>query len=145
MEIKQVIDSFKQAVASISEEMKKLPLEDYESEKGLDDSQAALLRALGHLLGHWPDQETAESVNITLGLLSTLRKLEPGQSLVLSSGGEDGFQVSMNRLQGEPGPDEFLSCYWCFNPNPPPVLRCCATISVPRDSGEPIGNPSDSK
>lgn len=100
--------------------------------QGLDDSKAALLAVLGFVLQVWPDRETAQSVNINLGLLSDLCDLKLRESLILSSSCPERLQVSMTRIEGEPKVFEPLACTWCRNPNPPPMLRCCATIGVPR-------------
>ncbi len=132
METQLVIDgSAKQAVETLIEESKKLPPMEGAYNEGLDDSKAALLGVLGYVLQVWPDQETAQSVNITLGLLSRLCDLKAGESLILSTSCPKKLQVRMSPIEGPPMSFDALLCVWCRNPTPPPMLRCCGTIGTP--------------
>lgn len=90
--------------------------------------QGRLLRALGSLLSIWPDQETAKSVEITLGFREKLQELPPGKPMILTVACQPEFQVEVIRLSElvkTVGP--FMCLGWCCCKDG--QLYCCKTLS----------------
>jgi hypothetical protein len=73
-----------------------------------------------------------ESAAVATGLISRLRNLPKGKSLILTLNSPDKIQFEVKRLQ-EPIREvvPMICVLWCPNPHPPPILRCCATLSIP--------------
>jgi hypothetical protein len=124
-----VKDALDHAVATLKEHVHGMALEG-----GVTLGQALLAKALVLQLMLWPDHESAESVDIDLGM-PFLRQLKVGDSLLLTvkqpqepEKQPEEIQFKITRLPGVTPPREILACRLNKIDGRP---ACCGNLGLP--------------